>query len=103
MYCSLPPLLPLLLPLSCSLPCLLPCVQVFDAFSPRLTDRNSKVNLRALQAFSNMVPLLCNSLIPVTNNIIKALVPNLASRNATIHSAAMTVLDLLSQCVGKSK
>ena len=61
------------------------------------------MNLHALQAFSNMVPLLCNTLIPVTNNIIVALVPNLASRNATIHSAAMTVLDLLSQCVGKFK
>lgn len=61
------------------------------------------MNLHALQAFSNMVPLLCNTLIPVTNNIIVALVPNLASRNATIHSAAMTVLDLLSQCVGKLK
>lgn len=77
-------------------------LQVFDAFNPRLTDRNSKVNLQALKAFSNMVPLLGNLLVPVSANIIKALMPNLASKNATIHSAAMTVFDLISQCVGTS-
>ena len=75
--------------------------QVFDAFNPRLTDRNSKVNFRALQAFSNMIPLLGNSLVPVLNSVITALLPNLASRNGTIHSIALTVLDLLSHCVGK--
>lgn len=76
-------------------------LQVFDAFSPRLTDRNSKVNLHALEAFSNIVPLLGNMLVPIVNNVVTALVPNLASRNPTIHSTAMTVLDLLSQCIGK--
>ena len=74
---------------------------MFDAFSPRLTDRNSKVNLHALQAFSNIIPLLGNSLVPVLNGVITALVPNLASRNGTIHAIALTVLDLLSHCVGK--
>ena len=74
---------------------------MFDAFNPRLTDRNSKVNLQALQAFSNMVPLLGNLLAPIIANIIKALMPNLASKNVTIHNAAMTVLDLISQCVGE--
>lgn len=77
-------------------------LQVFDAFNPRLTDRNSKVNVRALVAFSNMVPLLGDLLIPVSANVIKALMPNLASKNSTIHSAAMTVFDLISQCVGTS-
>ena len=102
LHSSLPSLLlcSLLSPLL--FPSLLSHHQVFDAFCPRLTDRNSKVNLHALEAFSNMVPLLCNTLVPVTNNIVVALVPNLASRNATIHSAAMTVLDLISQCIGKS-
>ncbi len=75
--------------------------QVFDLFCPRLTDRNSKVNLRALEAFSNIVPLLCDTLTPVATNIVTALVPNLASRNATIHSSAMTALDLLIQCIGE--
>ena len=75
--------------------------QVFDLFCPRLTDRNSKVNLRALEAFSNIVPLLCDTLTPVATNIVTALVPNLASRNATIHSSAMTALDLLIQCISE--
>ena len=83
------------------LPYLCVTLQVFDAFSPRLTDRNSKVNLHALEAFSNIVPLLGNTLVPIVNNVVTALVPNLASRNPTIHSTAMTVLDLLSQCIGK--
>ena len=92
-----------LTPLSPPHPLTYLCVtlQVFDAFSPRLTDRNSKVNLHALEAFSNIVPLLGNTLVPIVNNIVTALVPNLASRNPTIHSTAMTVLDLLSQCIGK--
>ena len=59
------------------------------------------MNLHALEAFSNMVTMLCNILVPVINNIVGALVPNLASRNGTIHAMAMTVLDLISQCVGK--
>ncbi len=75
--------------------------QVFDLFCPRLTDRNSKVNLKALEVFSNIVPLLCDTLTPVATNIVTALVPNLASRNATIHSNAMTALELLTQCIGK--
>ena len=68
----------------------------------RLSDRNSKVNLHALQAFSNIVPLLGNMLVPVASSLIGSLVPNLASRNATIHSTAMTVLNLLTECVGRS-
>ena len=70
-------------------------------FCLRLTDRNSKVNLHALQAFSNMVPVLHSALVPIINNIMSTLVPNLASRNPTIHSTAMTVLDLLAQHIGK--
>ena len=76
--------------------------QVFDAFNPRLTDRNSKVNLRALEAFSNMVPLLGSLLAPLSANIIKAIMPNLASKNSSILAAATTVFDLISQCVGES-
>jgi hypothetical protein len=76
--------------------------KVFDAFNPRLTDRNSKVNLRALQAFSNMVPLLGSVLAPLSPNIIKALMPNLASKNSSILSAATIVFDLVSQCIGES-
>ena len=74
---------------------------MFDAFCLRLTDRNSKVNLHALQAFSSMVPVMHTALVPIINNIMGTLVPNLASRNLTIHSTAMTVLDLMAQHMGK--
>ena len=60
------------------------------------------MNLQALQAFSNMVPLLGSLLAPLSANIIKALMPNLASKNSSILSAATTVFDLISQCIGES-
>lgn len=83
-------------------PCHLPSLfQVFDVFTPRLTDRNSKVNLRALEVLSNIIPLVGDALIPVLHPIINAMGPNLASKNPTIYSTAMTVLDLLVQCIGK--
>jgi len=75
--------------------------QVFDAFLPRLTDSNSKVNLHALEAFSNMVPLLGDLLLPIVTNIVEALGPNLASKQATIHNTAETVLELITQCISK--
>ena len=78
-----------------------PHAQVFDAFNPRLTDRNSKVNLQALRAFSNMVPLLGSLMAPLSANVIKALMPNLASKNSTIRAAAVTVFDLISHCIGE--
>lgn len=75
--------------------------QVFDVFCLRLTDRNSKVNLHALQAFSSMVPVLRSALVPIIAPIMGTLVPNLASRNLTIHSTAMTVLNLMSCNIGR--
>lgn len=74
---------------------------MFDAFLPRLTDSNSKVNLHALEAFSNMVPLLGDLLLPIVTNIVEALGPNLASKQATIHNTAETVLELITQCISK--
>ena len=74
-------------------------VKVFDVFTPRLTDRNSKVNLHALEVLSNIIPLVGDVLIPVLHPIINAMGPNLASKNPTIYSTAMTVLDLLVQCI----
>lgn len=76
--------------------------QIFDVFTSRLTDRNSKVTLHALQAFCNMIPVLHSTLIPIISNVLGTLVNNLASRNLTLHSTAMTVLDLLSQHIGKA-
>ena len=57
---------------------------VFDAFLPWLMDANSKVNLHALEAFSNMVPLLGDLLLPIVTSILETLVPSLASKQATI-------------------
>lgn len=74
-------------------------VKVFDVFTPRLTDRNSKVNLRALEVLSNIIPLVGDTLIPVLHPIINAMGPNLASKNPTIYSTAIVVLDLLVQCI----
>ena len=74
---------------------------MFDAFLPRLTDANSKVNLHALEAFSNIVPLLGDLLLPIVTSIVEALVPNLASKQATIHNTAETVLELITQCISK--
>lgn len=68
----------------------------------RLTDRNSKVNLHALQAFSSMVPVLQSALVPMISNIMGTLIPNLASCHVTIHATAMTVLELLSKHISKS-
>ena len=71
------------------------------ALLPHLTDGNSKVNLHALEAFSNVVHLLCNLLLPIVTSTVEALVPNLASKQATIHNTAETDLELIIQCISK--
>lgn len=70
-------------------------------FCLRLTDRNSKVNVHALQAFTNMIPVMHDSLVPMISNVVGALVPNLASRHLTIHSTGKNVLDQLLAYIGK--
>ena len=49
-----------------------------------------------------MVPLLGDLLLPIVTNIIEALVPNLASKQTTIHNTAETVLELITQCISES-
>ena len=66
---------------------------MFHALLPPLPDPNSKVNLHALEAFSNVVTLLSDLLLPILTSIVEALVPNLASKQATIHNTAETVLE----------
>ena len=51
---------------------------MFHALLPPLTDANSKVNLHALKALSNVVALLGDLLLPIVTSIVEALVPNLA-------------------------
>ena len=56
------------------------------------------VNLHALKPLSNVVALLGDLLLPIVTSIVEALVPNLASKQATIHNTAETVLELIIQC-----
>ena len=48
-----------------------------------------------------MVPLLGDLLLPIVTNIVEALGPNLASKQATIHNTAETVMELITQCISK--
>ena len=68
-------------------------LQVFDAFTPRLSDPNVKVNLHALEAFSNMIPLLGNHLSSVVWSVLSSLPIN--SKLPGIAPAAGVVLDLM--------
>ncbi|ESP02820.1 hypothetical protein LOTGIDRAFT_212335 [Lottia gigantea] len=72
-------------------------IKIFDKFSPRLVDSNSKVNLLALQVMSNVIPKLKESLanVPVLNIAVSNIVPNLSSKNKDILQATRTVLDQL--------
>ncbi|XP_019480339.1 PREDICTED: crescerin-1 isoform X2 [Hipposideros armiger] len=75
-------------------------VKIFDAFKSRLHDSNSKVNLVALETMHKMIPLLRDSLSPVINMLIPAIVDNnLNSKNPGIYAAATNVIQALSQHV----
>merc|ERR1719223_443682 len=68
-------------------------VRISDAFTPRLKDPNSKVNLYALQCLLQMVPLLENSLDQVLTPFTEQLVPNLASQRGNIVPLTSQILD----------
>ena len=68
---------------------------MFLALLHHLTDANSTVNLHALETFSNIVALFGDLLLPIVTSIVEALVPNLASKQATIHNTAETVFELM--------
>ncbi|XP_058396645.1 TOG array regulator of axonemal microtubules protein 1 isoform X4 [Diceros bicornis minor] len=75
-------------------------VKIFDAFKSRLHDSNSKVNLVALETMHKMIPLLRDSLSPIINMLIPAIVDNnLNSKNPGIYAAATSVVQALSQHV----
>ncbi|XP_019850510.1 PREDICTED: crescerin-1-like [Amphimedon queenslandica] len=74
-------------------------VKVFDVFNERLSDKNSKVNLHALQAFQRLVPILNQQLSPVLPTLVEALSGTVASRYPAIHSAALNAIDSLMQTV----
>eukprot|EP00117_Sycon_ciliatum_P025161 scpid8941/ scgid2891/ Protein FAM179B len=65
-------------------------IKIFDAFTPRLNDANSKVALRALTCLNDLFALA--SVVDVWPRVAKALMPAifsaLASRHASIRSSA---------------
>ncbi|XP_059377119.1 TOG array regulator of axonemal microtubules protein 1-like [Carassius carassius] len=76
---------------------------VFDALKARLQESNSKVNLRALEALQPIVALLRDSLAPVLNILIPAVVENhLNSKNSSISSAAQGAVQALMNNIDNS-
>lgn len=69
--------------------------RVFDAFMPRLTDVNSKVNMHALVALRQVVPTLGPGLDPLATQIVPQLAQNLASKTASIRETATQTLQLM--------
>ncbi|XP_058604401.1 TOG array regulator of axonemal microtubules protein 1 isoform X2 [Onychostoma macrolepis] len=76
---------------------------VFDALKARLQESNSKVNLRALEALQTIVALLRDSLAPVLNLLIPAVVDNhLNSKNSSISTAALGAVQALMHNIDNS-
>ncbi|NXS54250.1 TGRM1 protein, partial [Brachypteracias leptosomus] len=74
--------------------------QIFDAFTSRLHESNSKVNQVALETMHKMIPLLKDNLSPVISLLIPAIVDNnLNSKNPGIYAAATNVIQALCQHV----
>ncbi|XP_030640972.1 TOG array regulator of axonemal microtubules protein 1 [Chanos chanos] len=69
---------------------------VFDAFKARLQESNSKVNLYALESLPKIVMLLRDSMAPVVNMLVPAIVENhLNSKNNAIYTAAIGAIHAL--------
>ncbi|CAM4641945.1 unnamed protein product [Leuciscus chuanchicus] len=74
---------------------------VFDALKARLQESNSKVNLRALESLQSIISVLRDSLAPVLNILIPAVVDNhLNSKNSSISSAALGAVQALMLNIG---
>lgn len=74
---------------------------MFDALKARLQESNSKVNLRALEALQTIIALLNDSLAPVLNILIPAVVDNhLNSKNNAIYTAALGAVQALIDNIG---
>uniref|UniRef100_A0A672M525 TOG domain-containing protein n=1 Tax=Sinocyclocheilus grahami TaxID=75366 RepID=A0A672M525_SINGR len=76
---------------------------VFDDLKVRLQESNSKVNLRALEALQPIIALLRDSLAPVLNILIPAVVDNhLNSKNSSISTAALGAVQALMHNIDNS-
>mgnify|MGYP001164238143 CR=1 FL=1 len=69
--------------------------RLFDAFVPRLTDMNSKVNNHALAAMRQFIPILGPGLEPLATQLVPVLAQNLASKTPAIRTTATESLDLM--------
>jgi hypothetical protein len=77
-------------------------LNVFFEFVPLLTDSNSKVNLRALQALPELVAPLGNSFDTVLAEMLPAVAHNLVSKNAAIQQAALSAMQACTSCIAPS-
>ncbi|XP_039525610.1 TOG array regulator of axonemal microtubules protein 1 isoform X1 [Pimephales promelas] len=76
---------------------------VFDALKARLQESNSKVNLRALESLQSIICVLRDSLAPVLNILIPAVVDNhLNSKNSSISTAALAAVQALIRNIDNS-
>lgn len=75
--------------------------KIFDKFTLRLVDTNSKVNLLALQTLRDMVPIIGKGLDHVVGSAMPPLTSSMASKNKEIVSTARDTLDLMMSCLGK--
>ncbi|XP_077077853.1 TOG array regulator of axonemal microtubules protein 1 isoform X2 [Siphateles boraxobius] len=76
---------------------------VFDALKARLQESNSKVNLRALESLQSIISVLRDSLAPVLNILIPAVVDNhLNSKNSSISTAALGAIQALMHNIDNS-
>eukprot|EP00041_Stephanoeca_diplocostata_P039004 m.1578748 g.1578748 ORF g.1578748 m.1578748 type:complete len:264 (-) comp25313_c0_seq8:1873-2664(-) len=74
----------------------------FDVLTLRLTDSNSKVNKHALEAYQRMLPTLAPALegqVPILNQIVNRVSPNLASKNKTIRDLSFDSLGQMTDCL----
>jgi len=70
---------------------------------PRLRDQNTKVSLQAQKAFQEILPIVAgsNSLSAVIGLIVEAVCYNLRSRNVELRRSASSILDAVTEYVGK--
>ncbi|XP_022090984.1 TOG array regulator of axonemal microtubules protein 1-like isoform X2 [Acanthaster planci] len=76
-------------------------IKIFDNFTSRLTDSNSKVNQVALQTMLSMVPRLGEYLGAVVTGVVPVVSGNLASKNAVICKTSEDILDSIIEHVDK--
>ena len=69
--------------------------KIFDAFVPRLSDSNSKINLQALESLLNILPMFRFDLSAVNSLLVTTLSTNLASNTPGVKSLSEDGITLL--------